>query len=236
MNEFSGENLTRTPITDHSVPVVILNPNTSPILTFSHLDPLQHFSLSWLIHNHTQPSYTTMSEVQSRPAAPRGRGSARGGRGGFSSRGGRGGRSSHAINGDKPDPIATSIEEDGEVAQLKKQYGSKVTTIKEMFPDWTDEDVVFALQETDGDLETTVDRITNGTCSHLLAEFFYTHSYITKSCRARVLTAQQVRSHNGARFRRPKRIDPDLRRRTQPLQPLETQPIKEKSHVVVDLA
>jgi hypothetical protein len=45
---------------------------------------------------------------------------------------------------------------------LKKQYGSKVSTIKEMFPGWTDEDVVFALQETDGDLETTVDRITDG--------------------------------------------------------------------------
>jgi len=103
-----------------------------------------------------------MSEVQSRPAAPRGRGSARGGRGGFSSRGGRGGRG-HATNGDKTESIlTTSIEDEGEVGQLKKQYGNKVTTIKEMFPDWTDEDVVFALQETDGDLETTVDRITDG--------------------------------------------------------------------------
>ncbi len=103
-----------------------------------------------------------MSEVQSRPAAPRGRGSSRGGRGGFSSRGGRGCRG-HATNGDKTDlSVPTSIEDDGEVGQLKKQYGSKVTTIKEMFPDWTDEDVVFAVQETDGDLETTVDRITDG--------------------------------------------------------------------------
>jgi len=100
-----------------------------------------------------------MSEVQSRPAAPRGRGSARGGRGGFS-RGGRGGRS-HTTNGEKTDTSA-SIEDEGEVGQLKKQYGSKVTTIKEMFPEWTDEDVVFALQETNGDLETAVDRITDG--------------------------------------------------------------------------
>jgi hypothetical protein len=106
-----------------------------------------------------------MSEVQSRPAAPRGRGSARG-RGGFSSRGGRGGRS-HATNGDKPDTTSTSLEDEGEVGQLKKHYGVKVTTIKEMFPDWTDEDVVFALQETDGDLETAVDRITDGMYSHL---------------------------------------------------------------------
>ncbi len=102
-----------------------------------------------------------MSEVQSRPAAPRGRGSARGGRGGFSSRGGRGGR--HATNGEKADAVsAVSIGDDSEVGQLKSQYGSKVSTIKEMFPDWTDEDIVFALQETDGDLEVTVDRISTG--------------------------------------------------------------------------
>ncbi|EHK99225.1 putative CUE domain-containing protein [Glarea lozoyensis 74030] len=101
-----------------------------------------------------------MSEVQSRPTATRGRGSARGGRGGFSSRGGRGGGRGHATNGDHATP---AIEDEGEVGQLKRQYGSKVTTIKEMFPDWTDEDVVFALQETDGDLETTVGRITDGT-------------------------------------------------------------------------
>ncbi|KAH6678056.1 hypothetical protein B0J14DRAFT_687917 [Halenospora varia] len=106
-----------------------------------------------------------MSAVDSRPAAPRGRGSARGGRGGFSSRGGRGGRS-HATNGDKAEHTAPiSIEDEGEVGQLKRQYGSKVSTIKEMFPDWTDEDIVFALQETDGDLETTVGRITDGTIS-----------------------------------------------------------------------
>lgn len=103
-----------------------------------------------------------MSEVQSRPSAPRGRSSARGGRAGFGSRGGRGGRG-HATNGDKVENLPpTTIEDDGEVGQLKKQYGSKVGTIKEMFPDWTDEDAVFALQETDGDLATTVERITEG--------------------------------------------------------------------------
>ncbi|KAL3427967.1 rnapii degradation factor def1 [Phlyctema vagabunda] len=102
-----------------------------------------------------------MSEVQSRPSAPRGRGSR--GRGGFSGRGARGGRG-HTTNGDKVDSNPTaSIEDDGEVGQLKKKYGSKVSTIQELFPSWTDEDAVFALQETDGDLETTVERITEGT-------------------------------------------------------------------------
>jgi hypothetical protein len=104
-----------------------------------------------------------MSEVQSRPSAPRGRGSARGGRGGYPSRGGRGGRS-HTTNGDKLD--TAPIEDEAVVGQLKKQYGNKVSTIKEMFPDWTDEDIVFALQETDGDLETTVERISDGEVPH----------------------------------------------------------------------
>ncbi|PQE12389.1 RNApii degradation factor def1 protein [Rutstroemia sp. NJR-2017a BVV2] len=107
-----------------------------------------------------------MSEVQARPA-PRGRGSARGGRGGFAPRAGRGGGRGHATNGDKPDTTTStaSIDDNGEVGQLKKKHGSKVSTIQEMFPDWTDEDVVMALEETNGDLEGTVERITDGTIS-----------------------------------------------------------------------
>lgn len=107
-----------------------------------------------------------MSEVQSRPSAPRGRSSAaRGGRAGYGSRGGRSGRG-HATNGDKSENTGpAAIEDEGEVGQLKRQYGSKVGTIKEMFPDWTDEDVVYALQETNGDLETAVERITDGKAS-----------------------------------------------------------------------
>jgi len=107
-----------------------------------------------------------MSEVQTRPVAPRGRGSARGGRGGFSTRGGRGGRAGHAPNGEKADDAnVASIEDDSEVGQLKKKYGSKVDTIKDFFPGWTDEDAVMALEETDGNLESTVERITTGRAS-----------------------------------------------------------------------
>ena len=60
-----------------------------------------------------------------------------------------------------------SYEDQGELGELKKMYASKLGTIKEMFPDWTDEDLVFALQETSGDLERTIDRISEGTCSAL---------------------------------------------------------------------
>lgn len=110
-----------------------------------------------------------MSEVQVRPSAPRGRGSARG-RGGYGSRGGRGG--SRFANGERTENIQNSPPEDeGEIGQLKKQYSGKLSTIKEMFPDWTDEDIVYALHETDGDLESTIERISEGMpfvnpCSH----------------------------------------------------------------------
>ena len=101
-----------------------------------------------------------MSEVKSRPSAPRGRGSGRGGRGGLSSRG-RGG--SRQTNGTKPDATESlNAADEGEIGELKSRYASELSTIKEMFPDWTDEDIVYALQETDGDLEHTIDRMTEG--------------------------------------------------------------------------
>ena len=105
-----------------------------------------------------------MSEVQSRPSAPRGRGLARGGRGGYGSRGGpRSGGRTTASHG-QSEQASNTIEDEGEVGELKKKYSGKLATVKELFPDWTDEDIVYALQETDGDLEGTVERITEGTC------------------------------------------------------------------------
>ncbi|KAK6593982.1 rnapii degradation factor def1 [Botrytis cinerea] len=106
-----------------------------------------------------------MSEVQSRPAPRGGRSSARGGRGGFTSRaGGRGGARGHATS-ENTSTTASIEQNNSEVVQLKKKHGSKVSTIQELFPGWTDEDVVMALEETDGDLESTVERISEGTIS-----------------------------------------------------------------------
>lgn len=59
----------------------------------------------------------------------------------------------------------TEEDEEGEMGDLKRQYAPKINTIKDMFPAWTAEDIVFALQETNGDLEGTIDRITEGQCS-----------------------------------------------------------------------
>ena len=100
-----------------------------------------------------------MSEVQSRPAGSRGRGSFRGGRGGF--RGGRGGSKPHKSE-DQENILPSSPPEQGEIGELKKQYGSKVSTLRELFPDWSDEDLVYALKETEGDLESAIDRMSSG--------------------------------------------------------------------------
>lgn len=98
-----------------------------------------------------------MSEIQSRSSA-RGRVSARGGRGGFSSRGGRGG-SSRSANADNSD---LSSFEEGEITQMKKKYSDTLPTLKELFPDWKDEDLVFALEDSNGELEEAIERITEG--------------------------------------------------------------------------
>lgn len=105
-----------------------------------------------------------MSEVQSRPAASRGRGPARGGRGGgLTSRGGSR-AANKAPNGDSHQDDS-ALEDEGEIGQLKQKFGSKVGLIKEMFPTWSDIDILFALQEADGDENLAVTRIADGTSS-----------------------------------------------------------------------
>lgn len=103
-----------------------------------------------------------MSEVTSRTSASRGRGSGRGGRGGFAGRGGR------RPNGDKADHKAddslAAFEDEGDFGELRKQYGDKTSVIREMFPDWSEADVLFALQETNGDENEAVTRIAEGMC------------------------------------------------------------------------
>ncbi|KAJ6187687.1 Ubiquitin system component Cue [Penicillium mononematosum] len=100
-----------------------------------------------------------MSDIQNRSSASRGRVSARGGRGGFSSRGGRGGNRSANDNSD------VSSFEEGEIGQMKKKYSDTLPTLKEMFPDWKDEDLVFALEDSNGELLEAIERISEGNVS-----------------------------------------------------------------------
>ncbi|ORX99229.1 hypothetical protein BCR34DRAFT_592979 [Clohesyomyces aquaticus] len=101
-----------------------------------------------------------MSEVQSRPA-PRGRSSARGGRGGH---GARGPRSSKQTNGDEASTLDTSADQ-GELLELKRKYRSQLATAKELFPDWTDLDLLLAIEESAGDLEVAIGNISEGNVS-----------------------------------------------------------------------
>lgn len=94
---------------------------------------------------------------------------ARGGshrRGGFSGRG-RGG----ATNGTASRTAIqqTPVDDDElEIQQLKKKYGQNYVTLHSMFsPAWSETDLVFALQETDNNLELTVEGITEGTYTTL---------------------------------------------------------------------
>ncbi|PWW73457.1 hypothetical protein C7212DRAFT_366016 [Tuber magnatum] len=99
-----------------------------------------------------------MSEVQTRPPAPRGRGSSRGGRGGFAARPARG---SHTNGGSNAS--YDTFDDQGEIGQLKRQYVDELSRLQEMFPDWTPDDIVTALNENGGDAQLTADKISEGT-------------------------------------------------------------------------
>lgn len=89
----------------------------------------------------------------------------RGARGGLARGGARGGRK--APNGTSHDAFSAdeSLDDQGELGEMKKKYSSELSMLKDMFPDWTDVDLVFALDEANGDLPSTVDLITEGNVS-----------------------------------------------------------------------
>lgn len=99
-----------------------------------------------------------MSEVQTRGSSARGRGGFRGGRGGY--RGSRGGKP-HSSRADEQES-SPSIEDQGELGELKAKYSDKLPMMREICEGWSDEDLVFALQETNGDEVAAMDKITSG--------------------------------------------------------------------------
>jgi hypothetical protein len=101
-----------------------------------------------------------MSETTSRSAPQRGRGSTRGSRGGFRRTGGRNHDQSSTSQNDETDL--------GELGDMKKKYAAQLSQLKEMFPDWSDVDLLFALDDANGDVFNTVD--------HISAGMFFTHN------------------------------------------------------------
>ena len=53
-------------------------------------------------------------------------------------------------------------ESSEEIAELKSKYGDQLKSLKEIFSDWTTEDLLYALAEVNGDVELATDRITSG--------------------------------------------------------------------------
>ena len=70
----------------------------------------------------------------------------------------RGAHRTSRVNGDS----SALFEDQSEVGQLKKQYADKLQNMKEMFPSWTDEDLVSALKEADGDVGAAATGISEG--------------------------------------------------------------------------
>ncbi|CAG8564326.1 5807_t:CDS:10, partial [Ambispora leptoticha] len=58
--------------------------------------------------------------------------------------------------------ISTGIAETEEIKTLREKYQDSLVKLHELFENWTDEDLLYALKDSDGDLELTASRITDG--------------------------------------------------------------------------
>lgn len=53
-------------------------------------------------------------------------------------------------------------DEPEDLRQLRKEHGGSLATLKELFADWTEEDLLYAIQDAGGDVELTIIRISEG--------------------------------------------------------------------------
>jgi hypothetical protein len=56
----------------------------------------------------------------------------------------------------------TSNRVQTDIKKLKQKYNVQLSSLKELFSEWTEEDLLFTLQDTDGDLDLAIDRISEG--------------------------------------------------------------------------
>ncbi|KAL9545580.1 hypothetical protein MBANPS3_007082 [Mucor bainieri] len=61
--------------------------------------------------------------------------------------------------------MSTTERAQSDLKKLKSKYNSQLSTLKELFTEWTDDDLLFTLQDADGDLELAIDRISEGHAS-----------------------------------------------------------------------
>ncbi|KAJ8099148.1 hypothetical protein POJ06DRAFT_256123 [Lipomyces tetrasporus] len=113
-----------------------------------------------------------MADVQSRPSHRTSRGgyhSSRG-RSSYTSRGSAPSSRSNAtaLSDDissEPATMSSSASVDDTIQSLKAQYSAGLELLSELFPDWSEEDLLYLLSETSGDVEIAVTRITEGHAS-----------------------------------------------------------------------
>ncbi|PIA17850.1 hypothetical protein COEREDRAFT_80186 [Coemansia reversa NRRL 1564] len=67
-------------------------------------------------------------------------------------------RGSKASRGAK----SSSLEDASELKALHSKYSGSVKALKELFPDWTEDDLLSAFKDAEGDLEGTINNITEG--------------------------------------------------------------------------
>ncbi|KAJ1819335.1 RNAPII degradation factor [Coemansia sp. RSA 2675] len=60
---------------------------------------------------------------------------------------------------------SSSVDEAAEFKILRNKHLSSLRILNEMYPDWTDADLLSAIEEANGDLTTTIDHITEGFAS-----------------------------------------------------------------------
>ncbi|KAF9086293.1 RNAPII degradation factor, partial [Mortierella sp. AD031] len=53
-------------------------------------------------------------------------------------------------------------DEPEDLRQLRQEHGSSLSTLKELFADWSEEDLLYAIQDAGGDLESAILRISDG--------------------------------------------------------------------------
>jgi hypothetical protein len=147
-----------------------------------------------------------MSDIDSRPVASRGRSSTRGARASHPRGPPRQTQTSSTANSSSVQ-FDDAFDEQGELGNMKKTYSTQLSFMRDMFPDWTDDDLVFAIAEADGDVQIVIDRITQGA---LLPVMLCKPTLLT-------ITTPQATSRSSPKFPRRARIEPVPRpRRSQP--------------------
>ena len=71
-------------------------------------------------------------------------------------------RTSNRRRGQRRGGAKPAAEETELVRALREKYPTQLAMLSELFPEWTDEDLLMVLQESGGEVELAVGRISDG--------------------------------------------------------------------------